>query len=137
MLRHKHFTQDVDKVRRRGTGIRDLEVRKQDVNCVLLYQFLLASVTLGFPGGSAGKESAFNVGDLGSTPGLGRSSGEGNSYPFQYSVLENSMKRYDQPKQHTKKQRYYFTNKSPSNQSMVFLVVMYGCESWSIKKAEH
>ena len=31
MLRHKHFTQDVDKVRRRGTGIRDLEVRKQDV----------------------------------------------------------------------------------------------------------
>ena len=89
-------------------------------HCVLLYQFLLASVTLGFPGGSAGKESAFNVGDLGSTPGLGRSSGEGNSYPFQYSVLENSMKRYDQLKQHTKKQRYYFTNKGPSSQSYGF-----------------
>ena len=45
----------------------------------------------GVPGGSAGKESACNVGDLGSTPGLGRSPGEGNGYPFQYSGLENSM----------------------------------------------
>ena len=36
---------------------------------------------LGFPGGSAGKESACNVGDLGSVPGLGRSPGEGNGYP--------------------------------------------------------
>ena len=44
----------------------------------------------GFPGGSAGKESACNVGDLGSIPGLGRS-GEWNSYPPQYSGLENSM----------------------------------------------
>ena len=47
----------------------------------------------GFPGGSAGKESACNAGDLrcsvGSIPGLGRSSGEGNSYPLQYSGLEN------------------------------------------------
>ena len=46
---------------------------------------------LGFPGGSAGKESTCNVGDLGSIPGLGRSPEEGNSYPFQYSGLENSM----------------------------------------------
>ena len=38
-----------------------------------------------------GKESACNAGDLGSTPGLGRSPGEGNSYPLQYSGLENSM----------------------------------------------
>ena len=41
----------------------------------------------GFPGGSAGKESARNVGDLGAIPGLGRSPGEGN-YPLQYSGLE-------------------------------------------------
>ena len=41
--------------------------------------------------GSAGKESTCNVGDLGSIPGLGRSPGEGNSYPLQYSGLENSM----------------------------------------------
>ena len=45
------------------------------------------------PGGSDGKESACNVGDLGSIPGLGRSPGEGNSYPLQYSGLENSMDR--------------------------------------------
>ena len=48
-------------------------------------------VFLGFPCGSAGKESTCNVGDLGSMPGLGRSTGEGNSYPLQYSSLENSM----------------------------------------------
>ena len=47
----------------------------------------------GFPGGSAGKESASNAGDLGLIPGLGRSPGEGNSYPFQYSGLENSTDR--------------------------------------------
>ena len=45
----------------------------------------------GFPSGSAGKESACNVGDLGSIPGLGRSPGEGKCYPLQYSGLENSM----------------------------------------------
>ena len=45
---------------------------------------------LGFPCGSAGKESACNAGDLGLIPGLGRSSGEGNGYPLQYSALENS-----------------------------------------------
>ena len=45
---------------------------------------------LGFPGGSAGKESACNVGDLGLITGLGRS-GEGKGYPCQYSGLENSM----------------------------------------------
>ena len=44
-----------------------------------------------FTGGSAGKESACNVGDLGSIPGLGRSPGEANGYPLQYSGLENCM----------------------------------------------
>ena len=46
-------------------------------------------VFLGFPGGSDSKESAFNVGDLGLIPGLGRSPGEGQGNPFQYSCLEN------------------------------------------------
>ena len=41
--------------------------------------------------GSAGKESSCSAGDLGSIPGLGRFPGEGNSYPLQYSGLENSM----------------------------------------------
>ena len=45
----------------------------------------------GFPSSSAGKESAFNTGDQGSIPGLGRSPVEGEGYPFQYSGLENSM----------------------------------------------
>ena len=45
----------------------------------------------GFPCSSAGKESTFYVGDLGSVPGLGRSPGEGNGYPLWYSGLENSM----------------------------------------------
>ena len=47
----------------------------------------------GFPGGSDGKASAYNVGDLGSVPGLGRSPGEGNGNPFQYFCLENPMDR--------------------------------------------
>ena len=42
-----------------------------------------------FPGGSDGKESACNVGDLGLIPGLGKSPGEGNGNPLQYSCLEN------------------------------------------------
>ena len=46
---------------------------------------------MGFPWGLAGKESACNAGDLGSIPGLGRSSAEGKDYPLQYSGLENSM----------------------------------------------
>ena len=45
----------------------------------------------GFPGGSDSKVSSRNAGDLGSIPGLGRSPGEGNGNPLQYSCLENSM----------------------------------------------
>ena len=48
-------------------------------------------VFLGFPCGSAGKESTCNAGDLGSIPGLGRSLGKGKGYPLQYSGLEKSM----------------------------------------------
>ena len=44
---------------------------------------------------------------------------------------------YDQSKQHIKKQRHYFANKDPSSQSYGYLAVMYGYESWTIKKAEH
>ena len=48
---------------------------------------------MGFPGGSEVKASACNAGDLGSIPGLGRSPGEGNGNPLQYSCLENRMDR--------------------------------------------
>ena len=49
--------------------------------------------TVGFPGGSDGKESTCNVGDLGSIPGLGGSPEGGNGNPLQHSCLENSMNR--------------------------------------------
>ena len=52
---------------------------------------MLPRLFMGFPGDSAGKESACIEGDLDLIPGLGKSPGKGNSYPFQYSVLENSM----------------------------------------------
>ena len=48
---------------------------------------------MGLPGGSDGKNYACNAGDPSSVPELGRSSGEGNGYPLQYSCLENSMDR--------------------------------------------
>ena len=48
---------------------------------------------MGSPGSSDGKASAYNAGDPGSIPGLGRSPGEGNGNPLQYSCLENPMGR--------------------------------------------
>ena len=48
---------------------------------------------MGFPGGSDGKESVCNAGDQGLIPESGRSPGEGNDNPLQYSCLENSMDR--------------------------------------------
>ena len=51
-------------------------------------------------------------------------------------MLTPWRKSYDQPRQHVKKQRHYFANQGPYSQTMVFPVVMYGCESWTIKKAE-
>ena len=55
-------------------------------------KFSVYDMTLmGFPDDSANKECAYIAGDLGSIPGLGRSPGEGNGYPLQYSGLENSM----------------------------------------------
>ena len=51
--------------------------------------YLFSRTVLGFPGGSDGKESACNVGDLGSIPGLGKSPGGGNGNLLYYSCLEN------------------------------------------------
>ena len=52
---------------------------------------IISSLSFGFPGGSEVKASAYNAGDPGSIPGLGRSPGEGNDNPLQYSCLENPM----------------------------------------------
>ena len=66
------------------------EVKIKEEACYLL---LIGYIILGFPGGSAGKQSVCNAGDLGLIPGLGRSPGEGNGNPLQYTCLENPMDR--------------------------------------------
>ena len=67
---------------------------------------------LGFPCGSAGKESTCNVRDLGSVPGLGRSPGERKGNPLQYSGLENSMNCvvYGVTKSRTRLSDFHFTS---------------------------
>ena len=56
--------------------------------------------------------------------------------PLNQKMFAPWKESYDQPRQHIKKQRHYFTDKDPFSQAMVFPVVMYGCESWIVKKAE-
>ena len=84
----------------------------------------------GFHGGSNGKASACNVGDRGLIPGLGRSPGEGNGNPLQYSCLKNSMDRgawwaivrgvtkgQTRLSSFTLTLTHYFANKGPPSQS--------------------
>ena len=66
------------------------------INFIYLFFFfssfkLKYDLYMGFPGGSDNEEPACNEGDPGSTPGSGRSPGEGNGYPLQYSCLESSI----------------------------------------------
>ena len=79
---------------------------------------------MGFPGGSEVKVSACNVGDLGSTPGSGRSPGEGNGNPLQYSCLENPMDRgawlailYGVVKSQTRLNDFTFTSATEQQQT--------------------
>ena len=58
-----------------------------------LWHLHISTFSQGFLGGSDSKESTCSVGDLDSIPGVGRSPGEGNGYPLQYSCLENSIDR--------------------------------------------
>ena len=67
-----------------------LLIRRRKQTSVIFFPLLYTDLR-DLPGGSDGKTSAFNVGALGSIPGLGRSSGEGNVNPLQYSCLENPM----------------------------------------------
>ena len=67
--------------------------------------------SVGFPGGSDGKESTYNAGDPGSIPGSGRSPGEGNGYPLQYSGLENPMD-YRVAKSWTQPSHFHFSEMS-------------------------
>ena len=56
-------------------------------------KFFLSHLEMGLPWWLSGKESAYNSGDPGLSPGLGKSPGEGNGNPLQYSCLKNSMDR--------------------------------------------
>ena len=76
-----------------AVALRSSLVMACGVSCPEAWGILVAFPDWAFPGGSAGKESACNAGDPVSIPGLGRSPGEGNGYPLQYSCLENSMDR--------------------------------------------
>ena len=79
-------------VRRLGSNLLHLRTRRQEQNwlCFVQISFIIyLPWDRGTPGGSDGKVSTCNVGDLGSIPGLGRSPGEGNGNPLQYSCLEN------------------------------------------------
>ena len=67
--------------------------RGSEENTMMLGEWISHSRNGGIPGGSDGKESACNAGDLGSNPRSGKSPGEGNSYPFQYSGVDNSTDR--------------------------------------------
>ena len=60
---------------------------------LFLFKIILLMYILGFPGGSDSRESACNARELNSIPELGKSAGEGNGYPLQYSGLENYMDR--------------------------------------------
>ena len=76
----------------RGEGTWCLQLILKWLSCVRWHRLRIGvSVKCTFPSGSGGTESACNVGDLGSIAGLGRSPGEGNGNPLQYSFLENSM----------------------------------------------
>ena len=71
---------------------------RQDFICICtytcdIYIHVHIYIYVGFPGGSDDKESACNAGNSGSIPAMGRSHGERNGYPLQYSWLENSMDR--------------------------------------------
>ena len=61
------------------------------MDCAFGIKYINSLPSFSFPGGSDGKESACNVGDPDLIPGLGRSPGEGNSNPLQYSCLEDFM----------------------------------------------
>ena len=67
---------------------------------------------------------------------LGSKISADGDFSHEINMLDPWKKNYDKPRQH-KKQRHYFADKGPSGQSYGFPVVMYGCESWTIKKAEH
>ena len=85
--------------RRKSNDIINVHKGGGEANLEFLNQSLKVQniENMGFPGGSNGKESACSAGDSGSIPGSGRSPGEENGNPLQYSCLENPMNRGEEP----------------------------------------
>jgi len=82
-----------------------------------------------FPGGSSGKESACNAGNLDSIPGLGRFPGEGNGYPFHYYGLENSV--HGVAKSQTWLDNFHFQMTAVFELTyMLFPLLLWGCDSY-------
>ena len=94
---------------------------KDQINNKKNYHLLTTHSMLGFPGGSAGKESTYNARDLASIPVLGRSPGEGKGYPLQYSGLENSMDCivHGVTKSRTRLRSFYFHSMSSTGLGMI------------------
>ena len=91
---------------------------------------MLPEQNWGFPGGSAGKESACNAGDLGLIPGLGRYPGKRNSYPLQYSGLKNSIHCtvHVVAKSQTRPSDFHFTSKKNSiKMDLCFIILTWFC----------
>ena len=86
-LNTKENYQNTGKGKRRQKDIQELEKHWENKQNGNKY------IPLDFPGGLGGKTSVYNVGDLGSVPGWGRSPGEGNGNPLQYYFLENPIDR--------------------------------------------
>ena len=83
---------NIQKMKIMASGpITSWQIDEETVEIVTDFIFVGFIYFVGFPCSSVGKESACNAGDPGSTPGLRRSSGEGNGNPLQYSCLENPM----------------------------------------------
>ena len=80
----------VHRVTKNQTRLKQLSTHARKVS-TLFWIIVIIMGNLDFPGGSDGKASVYNAGDLGSTPGSGRFPGEGNGNPLQYSCLENPM----------------------------------------------
>ena len=93
---------------------------------------------MGFPDGSVAKNLLANAGDVDLIPESGRSPGEENDCPLQYSYIENSKNRGARTNLDSALERdITLLTKVCTVKAMVFPVVVYGCESWTIKKPEH
>ena len=114
---HVHFRESGNE----GNQGRVIRKSKKDVDkgrkivlnmyCIILHNWICTYITCnrGFPCGSAGKESAFNMGDLGSIPGLGRSPKEWKGYPIHYSGLDSSMDYMGVTTSQTRLNDFHFT----------------------------